>query len=107
MLGKIDGRRVFVFGDILELDEYGVDIHKEIGEIVIKNKLDVLITVGNLSKYTFEVANGNIDECYYFKNNDDLLSDIDNILNNEDTVLVKGSHGMKLVDIVDYLKDRR
>ena len=107
MLGKIDGRRVFVFGDILELDEYGVDIHKEIGEIVIKNKLDVLITVGNLSKYTFEVANGNIDECYYFKNNDDLLSDIDNILNNRDTVLIKGSHGMKLVDIVNYLKDKR
>lgn len=105
MLGKIDGRRVFIFGDILELDGYGVDIHKEIGETVIKNKLDVLIAVGDLSKYTFEVVNGNIDECYYFKNNDELLSNIDNILNDGDTVLVKGSHGMKLVDIVNYLKD--
>ena len=106
MLGKIDGRRVFIFGDILELNEYGMDIHKEIGEIAIKNKLDVLIAVGDLSKYTFEVADGKIDECYYYKNNDELLNNIDNILNDRDTILVKGSHGMKLVDIVDYLKDK-
>lgn len=106
MLGKIDGRRVFIFGDILELNEYGMDIHKEIGEIAIKKKLDVLIAVGDLSKYTFEVANGKIDECYYYKNNDELLNNIDNILNDRDTILVKGSHGMKLVDIVDYLKDK-
>ena len=35
-----------------------------------------------------------------------LLNNIDNILKDGDTVLVKGSHGMKLIDIVEYLKNR-
>ena len=106
LLSKIDGRKVFIFGDILELDGYGVSIHREIGEIVVDNDVDVLITVGNLSRYTYEVVNDSKVECYYFENNDKLIENISGILNDGDTVLVKGSHGMKLVDIVAYLKDK-
>ena len=103
LLSKVDGRKVFIFADILELEEYGEGIHKDIGKIVLDNNLDVLITVGNLSKYTYEVVNNTKGECYYFENNDNLLKEIDNILKQDDTVLVKGSHGMKLIDVVNYL----
>ena len=51
LLSRVDNRKVFIFGDILELDEYGIDIHKEIGSYVIENKIDVFICVGDLSKY--------------------------------------------------------
>ena len=106
LLGKVNKRKVFIFGDILELDEYGEVIHKNIGNIFLENNIDVLITVGNLSKYTYDIVNKNDKECYYFENNDLLLEKIDKILNKEDMVLIKGSHGMNLLDVVNYLKNK-
>ena len=106
LLSKVDSRRVFIFGDILELDEYGESIHKDIGNIVIDNNIDVFIAVGNLSKYSYDVVNNANKKCYYFENNDVLLKNIDRILDNNDMVLIKGSHGMKLIDVVNYLKNK-
>lgn len=108
LLGRVDNRKVFIFGDILELDEYGEDIHKEIGSYVLDSSIDVFICVGELSRYSYDAANddGNNDsvKCYYFKDNRELLENIGEILNDGDMVLIKGSHGMKLVDVVEYLK---
>lgn len=106
LLNKVDGRKIFIFGDILELDEFGKNIHKEIGNIVINNNIDVLITVGNLSKYTYEIVNDSGSEAFYFENNNELLENINEIIKDEDTILIKGSHGMKLINIVEYLKDK-
>ena len=39
MLSKVNGRSVFIFGDILELDQYGKEIHEKIGESVINNNI--------------------------------------------------------------------
>lgn len=105
LLSKVDNRRVFIFADILELDEYGNEIHKEIGDIVVQNNIDVFISVGNLSKLTYEVVKNSNIESYYFENNDLLIESINGILKERDMVLVKGSHGMKLIDIVTYLKN--
>ena len=104
LLSRVDNRKVFIFGDILELDEYGMDIHKEIGSYVLDNSIDVFICVGELSRYSYEVSNGSDMKCYYFKNNSELMNNIGDILNDGDIVLIKGSHGMKLVDVVEFLK---
>ena len=105
MLGKVKGRKVFIFGDILELDEYAKEIHKEIGNSVISNNIDVLITVGENTKETYSIVYDNNIEAYHFDNNNDMLKRIDEIIDHGDTILVKGSHGMKLIEIVDYLKN--
>ena len=105
LLSRVDNRKVFIFGDILELDEYGMDIHREIGSYVLDNSIDVFICVGELSRYSYEVANDGNMKCYYFKNNRELLENVMNILRDGDTILVKGSHGMKLVDVVEYLRN--
>jgi UDP-N-acetylmuramoyl-tripeptide--D-alanyl-D-alanine ligase len=104
LLSKVDDRRIFIFADILELDEYGDEIHRQIGDIVIQNNIDVFISVGNLSRLTYEVVKNSGIESYYYENNDLLIENIGGILKEHDIVLVKGSHGMKLIDIVTYLK---
>ena len=104
LLGKVNGRKVFIFGDILELDQYGEDIHRQIGDIVIQNKIDLLITVGNLTRYTHDSVNASGLLSYHFDNNSDLISKIDDIINDGDTILVKGSHSMNLIEVVGYLK---
>ena len=105
MLSKVKGRKVFIFGDILELDEYAKEIHKEIGKSVIDNKIDVLITVGENSKETYSLVYDANIEAYHYNNNEEMLNEIDKIIDIGDTILVKGSHGMNLIEIVEHLKN--
>ncbi len=105
MLAKVPGRKVFIFGDILELDNYAKDIHEEIGKIIIENKIDVLLTVGENANYTYSVCYDSGIESYHYDNNSEMLKEIDKIIDIGDTILVKGSHGMNLIEVVEYLRD--
>ena len=104
-MGKVKGRKVFIFGDILGLDKYAEEIHKQVGESVINNKIDVLITVGENAYYTYSVVYDNGIESYHYNNNQEMLEEIDKIIDIGDTILVKGSHGMNLTQIVEHLKN--
>lgn len=105
MLSRVYGRKVFVFGDILELDSYAENIHKEIGKSIIDNKIDVLVSVGTNAYYTYSLAYDNGIESYHFDNNADMIKEIDRIVDIGDTILVKGSHGMNLIEVVEHLKN--
>lgn len=104
LLSKVEGRKVFIFADILEVSEFGEEIHRGVAKACIDNEIDEVICVGDLARYTYdELDNSNILR-YYFKNNDELLDRIDDVIINGDTILIKGSHGMNLLEVVEYLK---
>lgn len=105
LLSKILGRKVFIFADILEVDGFTKEIHEDVAESIIENKIDVTICVGNQSKYTYEKLKTNNIETYYFENNNDLINNLNSILKEKDTILIKGSHSMKLIEVVNYLKN--
>ena len=105
MLGKVKKRKVFIFGDILELDKYAEEIHKEVGKRVINNNIDVLVTVGENAYFTYSVCYDSGIESYHYKCNDDLIKEIDKIIDIDDIILVKGSHGMNLIQVVEHLKN--
>lgn len=100
VLSKMKGRKVFIFGDILELQDYAVDIHKEIGCLCNQYGIDLLLTVGNLSQ---ETSNKFIGQKHHYRNNDDLIKAINDLLILGDVILVKGSHAMNLIRIVNFL----
>lgn len=104
LLSKVEGRQVFIFADILEVDNFGEDIHKDVGYACCDSNIDVVICVGEMAKYTYEVTNENDIESYFFNNNSELIDEIDNILMDDDTILIKGSHSMNLLEVVDYLR---
>ena len=110
LLSKIkDKRRVAIIGDILELGNYSKEIHQNIGKTITNNSLDILILVGNDSKYIKEEAinnNFNKNNIYSYKDYQETISKISNIITKDDIVLIKASHGMQLVKIVDYLIER-
>ena len=56
-LSSFENRKVAILGDMLELGEFEEDIHREVGKY-LNGKVDILITIGNLSKYINDEFNG-------------------------------------------------
>ena len=92
-------RKIAVLGDMLELDKFSQDLHKEVGTYT--NDLDILITVGKDAKYISDESKAK--EIHHFDNNDDAIKLLNNILKPDDVVLVKASNGMKFIDIVNSI----
>jgi UDP-N-acetylmuramoyl-tripeptide--D-alanyl-D-alanine ligase len=109
MLGKVkDKRRIAILGDMLELGEYSREIHTDIGEVICDNKIDVLITIGKYSNYIADraIELGFIqDYIYGFDKEDECYDLLEALLTDKDIVLVKGSHGIHLVNVVNKIME--
>ena len=104
LLGKVkDKRRVFILGDMLELGDYSYKMHRDLGDIVYNNNIDLLVTIGDES---IEVDNRVKElgmEVNHFKVESDCYKFLESNLNSNDIVLVKGSHGIHLVNVVNRI----
>ena len=98
VLKQASGRRVCIFGDMLELGPDAPAFHARIGAIAKDCGIDRMITVGALAKYAA------FDEADAFDSVDSLLEALPRLLRDGDTVLVKASQGMHLKRVVDALQ---
>ena len=107
LLGRVnDKRKVAILGDMLELGEYTNLYHTNLGDVVFENNIDILITIGEYSKLIGKRAievGFNKDNIYSFDKEDESYEFLDRFLGDNDIVLLKGSHGIHLIGIVDYL----
>ncbi|MFA5834954.1 MAG: UDP-N-acetylmuramoyl-tripeptide--D-alanyl-D-alanine ligase [Bacteroidota bacterium] len=94
------GKKVIVLGDMRELGDASKREHTNIGVIVSEMGFDQLFTIGPFSKYTSE-AFGAAAKHYELK--EELSNDLKKQLSNGDVVLIKGSRGMKMEDVVHRL----
>ena len=112
MLTLAPERKVALLGDMLELGEERARLHGEVGACAVKHKLDVLVCVGELSRYMYEEAlacakkteGKSSTEILYFKNKDEMMEALPRILKKGDAVLVKASHAMGFEKVVEWLK---
>lgn len=92
-------RKIAVLGDMLELGEYSEELHRKVGDCV--EGIDILFTVGKLSKYIAENAKiSNIIQC---ENNEEVISKIKEIMSANDAILIKASNSMKFSEIAESL----
>lgn len=107
ILSKVKNkRRVAILADILELGNYTKEIHENIGKKIFPNTLDILITVGENAKLIAKEAQKNNfknTNIYNFKDYKDCLENVQTLLSKNDIVLLKGSHGMNLINVVEEL----
>lgn len=96
-------RRIAVLGDMLELGEYSKQLHHKVGEEVVKNKVDILITVGNESKEMAEVAMKSGIKTYQFNNNNEAIGKLNKLLEKEDAILIKASNSMNFKEIISEI----
>ncbi|SFK90659.1 UDP-N-acetylmuramoyl-tripeptide--D-alanyl-D-alanine ligase [Paenibacillus sp. 1_12] len=107
LLEELQGyhRKIIVLGDMLELGEREVEFHREIGQMLDPNKIDRIYTYGKLSKHIAEQAALIYEpDCVtHFDDKSQLAQAIANYATPNDVVLVKGSRGMKLEEILVLL----
>ena len=110
LLGKVTNKRkVAILGDMLELGDYTNDMHYNLGDIVVDNNIDILITIGDYSKLMAKraIELGMYDSCIFsFDRENEGYEFLDEFLTSEDIVLLKASHAINLIGIVNYLMNK-
>ena len=91
-------RKIFVFGDMLELGRHKNKMHKEIGMYAASKKIDIFLGFGDLTKYAVESFGKN---GIFFKDEALLKDFLKKNIQSKDVVLIKGSRGMKMERYID------
>jgi UDP-N-acetylmuramoyl-tripeptide--D-alanyl-D-alanine ligase len=99
---KTAGRRVVVMGDMLELGKSAQREHQNIGKAIARYRVDCLYTFGELSKITNDTATVKVKA--HFADKALLAEQLGNFVSDGDVVLVKGSRGMKMEEVVSHLQ---
>jgi len=99
---RYPGRKIVVLGDMLELGSYAAKEHQRMVEYIVNSDTSILFTFGSLWS-AVKVPDSMTH--YAFQSKEDLIKTLKMELKPKDTVLVKGSRGMKMEDIVEALKE--
>lgn len=107
LLDDLDGRKIAVLGDMLELGEFEERGHRMVGARAAQ-VVDLLITVGERAKWIAKEARSarlSENQVVVLGNGDEAIEYLDEKVGEGDVVLVKGSHGMRLDRIVTALEE--
>ena len=100
-------RKAAILGDILEMGEYAKEAHADLGDEVVKNKIDLLITAGNNAKYMAERAKSlGMENVHQFCTTEEAASFAKSALGDGDAVLIKASHGMHFEKVFEAISEK-
>jgi UDP-N-acetylmuramoyl-tripeptide--D-alanyl-D-alanine ligase len=105
LLGELEGRKIAVLGDMLELGYYEQEGHEKVGMRALE-VADVLVTVGALGRIIGEAAlrwGMPSDQVFMLEDNDEAIPLLKELVREDDVVLVKGSRAMRMEEIVNAL----
>ena len=100
VLADQQGKKILILGDMLESGDTAVQLHEEIGRIAKDKGIDELLAFGELSESAVKTfkANGQ-----YFTEKQKLIDYAEKQLHENVSILVKGSRGMHMEEIVNQL----
>ncbi|MEA3338641.1 MAG: UDP-N-acetylmuramoyl-tripeptide--D-alanyl-D-alanine ligase [Chloroflexota bacterium] len=105
LLDELDGRKIAVLGDMLELGDYEQEGHEKVGFRVL-DVADVLITVGTRGRIIGETALrwGMPADCVHIvEENGEVIALLEQMVVGDDVILIKGSRAMAMEEIVNVL----
>ncbi len=100
------GRKIVALGDMLELGSWAEDAHREVGLHAAHLEVDRLVTVGPLARDIGHGARAGgmaAESITAFSASDEAADAMGSIVRPGDTVLVKGSRGIRMERIVHTL----
>lgn len=101
-------RKIAILGDMLELGNYAEKAHRDVGSVLAKNGIEMLVTVGPLAKI---IAEGAVDSGFpeaavlSYTDSSEAARALVGRFSKGDVILVKGSRGTKMDEIVRVLLD--
>lgn len=106
VIGGVDSRRkLAVLADMRELGKIEEGAHKELSGDVMSN-IDKVITVGPLMKMLYdELPEDKV--LAHFDDYEQVMSKISGLIDHGDCVLVKGSLGTKIFELVNFIQGKK
>ena len=97
-------RKIAVLGNMMELGEFTDELHSKVGEEVYKNKIDILITVGEFAKNIAKKAQElGMKKIYICNNNKEAIKVLKEIMAKDDIILMKASNSMNFSEILESI----
>jgi UDP-N-acetylmuramoyl-tripeptide--D-alanyl-D-alanine ligase len=98
------GKKIVVLADMLELGKNSTDEHRRVGQAVAQSGAKHLLTYGPLSQNTHDGSSVVFKR--HFDQKSALCEHLAELITPGDVVLVKGSRGMKMEEVVAFLAER-
>ena len=104
-LSKMTGnKKIAVLGDMLELGDYSMELHRKVGEVLKDTNIDIVILVGELSKYIKETALTSNNTVIMCENNKEAADKVLSLASKDDVILIKASNSMNFKEIFEMIK---
>lgn len=100
VLSSYEGLKVLVIGDLFEVGDDSQSIHAQIGEYAKAHAIDELLAVGDMSQYAVKSFG---DGAVHFEDKQTLAKCLKPKLKENVVVLVKGSRGMRMEEVIDVV----
>jgi UDP-N-acetylmuramoyl-tripeptide--D-alanyl-D-alanine ligase len=101
---NVAGKRIAVLGDMRELGEHGAEEHARVGREATNLGIDYVLTYGELARSINKAAK--VEYSLHYDQKNVLAEYLSELIAPGDAVLVKGSRGMKMEDIVTFIEQR-
>lgn len=102
-LSIMKGRKIIVLGDVLELGPDSQMMHENVGRYLEGKNIDALFTFGAASKFISNTGKAYVTQAEHYEDKQALITTLQDYVQSEDKILVKGSRGMKLEEVVEAL----
>lgn len=102
---KSVGRKIAVLGDMLEMGDFAVELHQEVGEVAALLELDLICSVGTLARYIDEGCRKHKGtKCIYYKTKEEWMQEASKWLQRGDIILFKASRGMHFEEMLEAVR---
>lgn len=102
--GFAKGRKIAVLGDMLELGDFAVEAHRQVGEILAQHQIACVFTVGKLGEIiAISAKEHGVHHAASFHSHEAAAEALKQVLATGDTVLLKGSRGMKMEKLIELI----
>ncbi|MBE6035186.1 UDP-N-acetylmuramoyl-tripeptide--D-alanyl-D-alanine ligase [Aminipila sp.] len=100
-------RKIAILADMLEMGKDSPKYHREVGEYAARQRVDILMAVGEQARYMAEAAEEILgkEKVRYYSDKEKLMSEIKTAVQLGDIILVKGSRGMAMDQVVKKIME--
>lgn len=104
LLGAFRGQRWLILGNMAELGEESLELHRQVGEHAAPQKFEHVLTYGADAKVISDLCDG-----IHFETHQDMIDYIkqhlDQTVSENHTMLVKGANGARMFEVAAALKE--